>query len=48
MIVVYGKDPGSAVAMGMSKKLIELQYKRVRMYKGGLADWVASGQPVEK
>lgn len=48
MIVVYGKDPGSAVAKGMTKKLISLQYKRVRMYQGGMVDWIASGQPVEK
>ncbi len=48
MIVVYGQDPASAVAKGMTKKLIELRYKRVKMYGGGITDWEAAGLSLEK
>ncbi len=47
-IVVYGQDPGSAVARGMAKKLISLRYKGVRMFAGGIRAWQAAGMSVEK
>jgi rhodanese-related sulfurtransferase len=46
-IVVYGQDPGSAVAKGMVKKLISLRYKGVRMFAGGIKAWRGAGMGVE-
>ncbi len=46
-IVVYGQDPGSAVAKGMAKKLISLKYKGVRLFAGGLRAWRAAGMGIE-
>ena len=46
-IVVYGEDPGSAVAKGMAKKLISLRYKGVRMFAGGIKAWRGAGLGVD-
>jgi rhodanese-related sulfurtransferase len=42
-IVVYGDDPASASARGMVKRLLASGYKRVRLYAGGLGEWVSRG-----
>ncbi|RMH14179.1 MAG: rhodanese-like domain-containing protein [Planctomycetota bacterium] len=47
-IVVYGNDPGSAVAQGMTKKLISRRYKNVRMFAGGIAEWRKAGFALEQ
>lgn len=46
-IIVYGDNPGSQVAKGMTKRLLRLQYKRVRMFAGGMKAWIDAGQPAE-
>lgn len=51
-LVVYGQDPGSAVARAMSKRLIEAGYntmlrRRVKFYAGGFNEWQATGLPVD-
>jgi rhodanese-related sulfurtransferase len=46
-IIVYGQDPGSAVAKGMTKRLMRLRYNKVRMFAGGMKAWTDAGMPVE-
>jgi len=46
-IVVYGEDPGSATARGMTKRLIGNGYDGVRWMPGGLQEWVDLGGEVE-
>lgn len=46
-IVVYGNDPGSAIAIGMTKELLHRRYSKVRMFQGGLAEWRRAGFRVE-
>jgi rhodanese-related sulfurtransferase len=47
-IVVYGEDPASASARGMAKRLLAVGYKGVRLYAGGLKEWLARGYDAEK
>ena len=47
-IVVYGNDPGSATARGMSKRLIANGYSPdIYLYAGGMLDWTRQGGSVE-
>lgn len=48
-IVVYGDNPASASARGMTKRLLSIGYKsrKVWMYMPGLAEWVDAALPVE-
>jgi rhodanese-related sulfurtransferase len=46
-IVVYGDDPGSAVAKAMTKRLLHVGYGDVRMYEGGVLEWRKAGFPIE-
>lgn len=46
-IVVYGDDPGSAIAIGMTKKLMSRRYSKVRMFRGGLLEWSKAGFATE-
>lgn len=46
-IVVYGNDPGSAVARAVTKRLLHLRYSDVRMYQGGVMEWTKAGFPLE-
>ena len=46
-IVVYGDDPGSAIAIGMTKKLMSRRYSKVRMFQGGLLEWGKAGFATE-
>ncbi len=46
-IVVYGNDPGSAVARGMTKRLMVVGYDDVRLFAGGLDEWRGLNYPVE-
>jgi rhodanese-related sulfurtransferase len=45
-IVVYGEDPGSAVARGMTKRLIAVGHRGVRLYAGGMREWRGRGYEV--
>lgn len=47
VIVVYGDDYNDAVAIAMSKRLMELGYKDVRTLNGGLRQWTSQGHAVE-
>lgn len=47
-LVVYGSNPASAVAKGMTKRLIANGYDGVRYFPGGLAEWEKLGGPVER
>lgn len=44
--VVYGNDPGSAVAKGVAKRMMIQGYKDVYMFMGGLSEWRRAGLPV--
>lgn len=45
-IVVYGADPGSAVARGMAKRLMGAGYKDVRFMRDGYSGWTRAEYPV--
>lgn len=45
-IVVYGEDPGSAVARGMTKRLMAVGHRGVRLYAGGMREWTSRGYEV--
>lgn len=47
LIVVYGRDPGSAAARGLAKRMINAGYGNIYWYMGGLDEWVRSGLPTE-
>lgn len=47
MVVVYGDDPGSTLARGMTKRLMDLGVSVVRLYPGGLAEWRRLGGRIE-
>lgn len=49
-LVVYGTDRSSAIARAATKRLLDIGYSRgkVRWYAGGLAEWAASGRPVDR
>jgi 3-mercaptopyruvate sulfurtransferase SseA len=46
-IIVYGDDPSSASARGMTKRLLAVGYKGVRLYPGGLKEWLSRGYDAE-
>lgn len=41
-IIVYGDNPASLPARGMTKRLLAAKYSGVRMYAWGLEEWVAN------
>ena len=45
--VVYGNDPGSAVARAMTKRLLRAGAKNALLFSGGLSEWTAAGYPTE-
>lgn len=47
LLVVYGQDPASGLAKALTKRLKDLGYTGIRMYFGGIAEWIASGYDVE-
>ncbi len=47
-IVVYGSDPGSAVARGLAKRLMGAGYKDVRFMRDGFVGWARAEYPVER
>lgn len=46
-VVIYGNNPGSAVAKAMAKRLMIAGHKGVRLFAGGLDEWRASNLPIE-
>ena len=46
-LVVYGNDPASAVGRAMTKRLLANDYRDVLWFRGGIADFVASGGTLE-
>jgi rhodanese-related sulfurtransferase len=46
-IVVYGDNPGSVSARGMTKRLMAVGYDDVRLFAGGLDEWRAMQYPIE-
>jgi len=45
-IIVYGTDPASAPARGMTKRLISSGYDDVYLLDGGLVEWESQGGEV--
>lgn len=46
-IVVYGDDPADVAARAMTKRLMAIGYRRVRLFPGGLREWRGAGYRVE-
>jgi len=46
-IIVYGKDPSSPSARGLTKRMMYLGYDDVKFFPGGLNEWVGTGRPLE-
>jgi rhodanese-related sulfurtransferase len=47
-IIVYGNDPSSPAARGMTKRMLEIGYDNVSMLGDGLNAWIAQGLPTEQ
>ena len=48
VLIVYGDDYNSPVALAASKTLIELGFKDVRTLRGGLRAWEAAGNTIKQ
>ena len=48
VLMVYGNDYNSPLAVAMSKTLIDLGYKDVRTLRGGIRAWEDAGNLLEK
>lgn len=46
-IVVYGSDAGHAGAKGLTKRMMKVGYEDVRLFAGGLEEWLNAGMPTE-
>jgi rhodanese-related sulfurtransferase len=46
-IVVYGNDPASGSARAMVKRLLANEYKEVYWFRGGILEWLKSGNQLE-
>lgn len=46
-IVVYGANRGDNGAKGLTKRLMELEYKGVYWFSGGLEEWALAGGKTE-
>ena len=47
-LIVYGNDPGSAVARAVTKRLMRSGANDVKLYSGGLSDWIRAGLKVDR
>lgn len=47
-LIVYGNDPGSAVARAVTKRLMRSGAKDVKLYSGGLSEWTRAGLKVDR
>ncbi|MEM1424416.1 MAG: rhodanese-like domain-containing protein [Planctomycetota bacterium] len=48
LVVVYGRDPGSARAPALVKRLLQTDHKNVALLEGGYEAWTRLGYPTEK
>ena len=48
VIVTYSTDEDCSRGPELAARLRELGYRHVRVYRGGIEDWVAAGLPVER
>lgn len=48
MLIVYGEAPNSPSAKGMTKRLMFVGAKEVRMFNGGMLEWTRTGNAVAK
>ena len=46
-IVVYAENPGSASSPALVKRMMRMRYGGVRLFPGGLEQWIRSGMDVE-
>ncbi len=46
-LVVSGENPADPLGPAMAKRLMQLHYKGVRLFAGGLDEWRRLGYPVE-
>lgn len=47
-LIVYGENPASPTARAMTKRLLAIGYTGVRMYRGGIEEWIRADLPVER
>lgn len=47
-LVVYGENPASPTARAMTKRLLAIGYETVRLYAGGIEEWMDADMPVEQ
>lgn len=47
-IIVYGENPATPSARGMTKRLMSFGYSGVRMFGGGMSEWRQAGYPVAR
>ena len=45
-ILVYGENPSTPSARGMTKRLMVFGYDGVRLFPGGMSQWQSAGYPV--
>ncbi|MFG0284074.1 MAG: rhodanese-like domain-containing protein [Phycisphaerales bacterium JB039] len=45
-IIVYGENPSTPSARGMTKRLMVFGYDGVRLFAGGMSQWQSAGYPV--
>ncbi len=46
-LIVYGDNPGSPEAKGLTKRLMFIGYSDIRLFAGGFDEWKEAGLPVE-
>ncbi len=47
-LIVYGENPGSATAIALAKRLLELEYEGVEYYEPGISGWRSAGLPLDR
>ena len=45
-VIVYGENPSTPSARGMTKRLMVFGYDGVRLFAGGMSEWRQAGYPV--
>jgi rhodanese-related sulfurtransferase len=46
-LIVYGENPGSASALALAKRMLDLEYEGVEYFEPGYQGWRGAGLPVE-
>ena len=47
-LIVYGENPASPTARAMTKRLLAIGYTGVRMFRGGIEEWIRADLPIEQ